>query len=281
MSGVAPASSWENMASSFRNIEGKAHSQLSEFNQFAVAAQRAASSSLSSPGGTATSSDGGPGAGRAARVGGLDPALLPAASDCSAWEAQLERRDADVTAMLRQMASLLGPLGAAAASAVEGSGGSSGALSARQRQFLTRFRTVHEELSAEHRKSRDTARSALARMRLFADYAAESDAEVGGVSGGGASDAKLLAGERASIQSSLAGVNEAIGTGENSYASLLRQKDIFEGVRQRLGDLAARLPAIDGVIDRIRRHEQRDSIVLAIVVALCMFIGFVYVMNKQ
>jgi len=116
-------------------------------------------------------------------------------------------------------------------------------------------------------------------MRLFADYA-ESDAEIGGVASGAGADSALLAKERASVQSALAGLGDAIGAAESSYASLVRQRGVFAAIRGKLGELAEKLPAVNGVIERIRRHEQRDTLVLAVVIALCMFISFVYIMNK-
>jgi len=62
--------------------------------------------------------------------------------------------------------------------------------------------------------------------------------------------------------------------------SLSSQGSVFAGVRGKLGQLGATFPVVGQVMSRINVSKQRDMIVLACVIATCMFFTVVYVMSK-
>jgi len=62
--------------------------------------------------------------------------------------------------------------------------------------------------------------------------------------------------------------------------SLHAQSALFQGVRGKLSTIGTTFPVVGKLMGRINVSKQRDMIVLACVIATCMFFTFVYVMSK-
>lgn len=68
---------------------------------------------------------------------------------------------------------------------------------------------------------------------------------------------------------------------EETKESLERQREMFESIGGKLGFLMERFPAVNKLIKDISASKHRDNIVLAFVIASCMFFTFFYVMAKR
>jgi hypothetical protein len=62
--------------------------------------------------------------------------------------------------------------------------------------------------------------------------------------------------------------------------SLFSQGSVFAGVRGKLTTLGTTFPVVGKLMSRINVSKQRDMIVLACVIATCMFFTFIYILYK-
>ena len=151
---------------------------------------------------------------------------------------------------------------------------------------LARHRDVLQEYAQEFRRL-EAAAGAAARDRaeLF------SGAAMGGGGGGGsggegapllgvavhnASGALLR--ERTQIAASANYVDDMLAQAASVSRGLMDQRRVFDGVQDKLFAVGERFPAVNGLLNAIRRKKSRDALVLSAVVAGCTVFLVVYVM---
>jgi len=64
--------------------------------------------------------------------------------------------------------------------------------------------------------------------------------------------------------------SQALGVKE----ALAQQRGVFGNVNQRVTSMSTRFPIIDTILNGIYRRKQRDVIVLAVVIAICVIIVY-------
>lgn len=84
--------------------------------------------------------------------------------------------------------------------------------------------------------------------------------------------------ERTAIQSSSITMDDVIGQADAVNRNLKEQRQVFEGVGDKLVDLASKFPVVNGLLKAISRKKSKDTIVLASVIAACLLFLIVYVM---
>lgn len=144
---------------------------------------------------------------------------------------------------------------------------------------LNRYQSVLSDFSQEYRLMRSSTRDA--RLELLSGANSSSD------NGGGSTNSEgirtrtePLFREQKGLSRSLAGTDEVITIAQHASSALKKQKATFTRAMDKLSLLAAKYPQINGVMQSIRRHRQRDVIVMAIVIAGCMCFTFVYVLLR-
>lgn len=68
--------------------------------------------------------------------------------------------------------------------------------------------------------------------------------------------------------------------GLNTRESLREQRAQFAALQGRLGGLMQKFPMINSLVHRINWRKKRDSLILAGVIAVCVFILLLYVMRS-
>eukprot|EP01006_Ploeotia_vitrea_P003408 TRINITY_DN112570_c0_g1_i1.p1 TRINITY_DN112570_c0_g1~~TRINITY_DN112570_c0_g1_i1.p1 ORF type:complete len:235 (+),score=17.66 TRINITY_DN112570_c0_g1_i1:39-707(+) len=85
-----------------------------------------------------------------------------------------------------------------------------------------------------------------------------------------------LSNERASLMKSSAAAEEVLSAAERSRQRLAFQRGIFGNISGNLSTIVGHLPGVDNIISKIQRKKSRDAIVLSVVIAICLFIVWLY-----
>lgn len=70
--------------------------------------------------------------------------------------------------------------------------------------------------------------------------------------------------------------SEAIDIALATKENLGSQRKIFKNITTRLNDLANRFPALNNLVRKIKLRKQRDAIIMATVVAICIILILIY-----
>jgi phage-related minor tail protein len=234
--------SFDELQTSFRKTEGKLYSRLAEFNQFSVKLTKASNNTSYSSSRTDT-----------------------VQQDAGYWQSEFDRRHSDITSLHSHLSDITTRLHNLASSAT---------LTDIQRNFVRRADTVLQEVHRENIRNAQTCSNTLTRLRLFQGSDDHASIEEG-------KGTQALLREESHLKSSISVVDESIDMASNSYASLVRQREILGFGLHKLTMLGEKFPQIGQVMGRISRYKQRDMIVIAIVIAVCLFMIFLYMINKR
>ena len=176
-----------------------------------------------------------------------------AQQDAGYWQSEFERRHNNLTSLQQHITEIIARLKHKA---------SQQPASDIQNSFLRRADTVHAEVQRECARNVQACNVSLVRLRLFQ-----------GARSPDTSGAQALQREQQGLVSSLGAVDEQIAMAHASKASLLRQRDTVSGSLDKLRMLGEKFPQIGRVMGAISRYQQRDTVVLALVIATCMPLG--------
>ncbi|ORY06077.1 Golgi SNAP receptor complex member 1-like protein [Basidiobolus meristosporus CBS 931.73] len=87
---------------------------------------------------------------------------------------------------------------------------------------------------------------------------------------------QLLA-ERDRIDNSSTMIDMTLEQAYSTQESLIQQKGILANAKQRMSSVTNQLPGINSLIGRIGRRKRRDTIILSIVIAVCLFLLLMYI----
>lgn len=73
-------------------------------------------------------------------------------------------------------------------------------------------------------------------------------------------------------------MDDVIGQADAVSRNLKEQRQVFEGIGDKLMNLGSKFPVVNGLLKAISRKKSRDTIVLASVIAACMLFLIVYIM---
>mmetsp|Transcript_34838 Transcript_34838/g.82653 ORF Transcript_34838/g.82653 Transcript_34838/m.82653 type:complete len:130 (-) Transcript_34838:487-876(-) len=86
--------------------------------------------------------------------------------------------------------------------------------------------------------------------------------------------------ERATIGNANSALDATLSTATEVASSLGEQRQIFEGVTNKLTTLGSKFPVVNGLLNAIRRKKSKDTIILAAVIAACTLFTIIYWLNK-
>ena len=90
------------------------------------------------------------------------------------------------------------------------------------------------------------------------------------------SETKALLAENNSINASINMVDDLLHRSAAAGDDLLHQRNVFVSTRRKLQQLGTRFPTIGSLIGSIQRRQNRETIILAFVIACCLFTIIVY-----
>lgn len=90
---------------------------------------------------------------------------------------------------------------------------------------------------------------------------------------------QTLGKERDGINKISSMANQIMATAQSSRERLQSQRGIFGNILDKSGSLINRIPMVNDIIQKIHQKKSRDLIVLSIVIALCIFLIWLYWKN--
>ena len=141
---------------------------------------------------------------------------------------------------------------------------------------LARHRDIFHDFTQEYRRLSSIVGAARDRADLLGGASGNSSsAPLMGGSGTG-----LLLRERGILDRSHAAVDQVIGQAQGVAASLTGQRQLFDAIDSKIASIGARFPIVNSLLNAIRRRKNRDNMILAGVMGVCMLLILLYWVNK-
>eukprot|EP01024_Parvocaulis_polyphysoides_P040539 TRINITY_DN36910_c0_g2_i1.p1 TRINITY_DN36910_c0_g2~~TRINITY_DN36910_c0_g2_i1.p1 ORF type:complete len:205 (+),score=39.55 TRINITY_DN36910_c0_g2_i1:164-778(+) len=145
------------------------------------------------------------------------------------------------------------------------------------RQYtLARHREILTDKMHEFKRLNDSLGAARDRSELL--FGQNSSAPLMGIQIQGANQQLLR--ERNNIASSTLAIDSVIGQAGEVSNQLNSQKQIFDGIGDKLSGLSRRFPIVNGLMNQIKRKRSRDTIILSLVIAVCIVVLIIYWLSK-
>jgi len=133
---------------------------------------------------------------------------------------------------------------------------------------LQRHRDILNDYSKEFRKTRANIQAAHDRQKLFvSSHSQETRIQINPTRG-----TELLTREQESVRNTELLVDEQIDTVLRTRESLMNQKAALKAIHSQMTTLANRFPMINSLIQRINIKKRKDSIILASIIGVCLFL---------
>lgn len=140
---------------------------------------------------------------------------------------------------------------------------------------LTRHRDILHDYQQEFRRHTSSLGASRDRVQLLRGSSDRSPL-LGGVNASGA-----LLRERGQISGANAALDEVMGTANAVAGRVGEQSRIFENIGNKVLAVGAKFPAINGIINAVRRKKSKDTIILASVIAVCTVLLLIYWISKH
>jgi Golgi SNAP receptor complex protein 1 len=140
--------------------------------------------------------------------------------------------------------------------------------------MLTRHRDILHDYTQEFRRLTATLGEARDRANLFTG-SSESAPLAGQATGA------LLLRERSNITNSNAAMDDVMGQAQEVAFNLREQRQLFSNIGDKLLSVAAKYPAVSGLLNAIRRKRSKDTLILSGVIAVCSLFTLLYWWNKR
>lgn len=142
---------------------------------------------------------------------------------------------------------------------------------------LTRHRDILHDYQQEFRRHNSSLGASRDRVHLLGGSTDKSPL-LGG-SGYNASGALLR--ERGQISGANAALDDVMGSATAVAGRVGEQSRIFENIGNKVLAVGAKFPAINGIINAVRRKKSKDTIILASVISLCTVFILIYWISKH
>jgi Golgi SNAP receptor complex protein 1 len=140
---------------------------------------------------------------------------------------------------------------------------------------LARHRDILHDFTQEYRRLSSIVGAARERADLLGGASGSSSAPLMGGGGTG-----LLLRERGILDRSHAAVDQVIGQAQGVASSLSGQRQLFDAIDSKVASIGARFPVVNSLLNAIRRRKNRDNMILAGVMGVCMLLILLYWVNK-
>ena len=147
--------------------------------------------------------------------------------------------------------------------------------------LVKRYREILFDCSADFKKTS----AAVARKREQAELFRGANTGGGGGNGGGGSNGgrdegmEHLLRERSAIGNSLRAADDVLGQAAEVQSELRTQGSSLRGAQGTMLAIAANVPGVNQLIDKIRKKRNKDDIILSGVIAFCILFTLWYVLG--
>lgn len=142
---------------------------------------------------------------------------------------------------------------------------------------LTRHRDILHDYQQEFRRHATSLGASRDRVQLL-HGSTERSSLLGGPSH---NTSGALLRERGQISGANSALDEVMGTATAVAGRVNEQSRIFENVGNKVLAVGAKFPAINGVINAVRRKKSKDTIILASVISVCTVFILIYWISKH
>jgi len=138
-------------------------------------------------------------------------------------------------------------------------------------ETMRRCQNLFHQFSADFERTKEKIEKKSKRAQLLGSKHDGKNSSLAGIR-----PHEALEKERDSLFSSLGIVDSLIERGQTAMDELKSQRGIFGRVRGTLGALGQQFPQANNLIKMIQDKQNRDTVILAFVIASCMFFTFMY-----
>mmetsp|Transcript_34186 Transcript_34186/g.107783 ORF Transcript_34186/g.107783 Transcript_34186/m.107783 type:complete len:187 (+) Transcript_34186:273-833(+) len=135
--------------------------------------------------------------------------------------------------------------------------------------LLKRYREILFDYKSEFRKLSSTIAKKKERADLLSGGGRGGGIGAGGDGGDGVGMRHLYA-EQNSINSSMHTAGQTLDQASGARDSLRRQREMLSGAGGTLQDLASQFPAVNQIIESIRRRRTRENVVMGLAISSCV-----------
>lgn len=132
-----------------------------------------------------------------------------------------------------------------------------------------------QEYAEEHRRLTRDAEEARERERLLGRHAGR-----GSSSNPDESEEMRLIRERARIAGSTSAVEDIISVAQNTARELFSQRGLLQNAGSKLMTMSSRFPVLNNLVLAIKRKKNKDTMILAAVIAACTTFVLLYYLSK-
>jgi len=141
---------------------------------------------------------------------------------------------------------------------------------------IQRHRDILQDYHMEFQRVQTNIRSRIEREQLFSSSAKASDRKESTSFNNHRNDDDPYLSEHEHIRSSDRLLDQHISIAISAKESLLGQRGGLHGISKKLHQLSKRYPAINSVMQKINWRKKRDTIIIATVISVCLFLMFIY-----
>nr|AFK36577.1 unknown [Medicago truncatula] len=145
---------------------------------------------------------------------------------------------------------------------------------------LTRHQEIYQDLTQEFYRLRSNLRAKQEHASLLDDFKELDRTRLDLEEGGGSEQQNLLK-ERASISRSTGQMDTVISQAQATLGALVFQRSTFGGINSKLSNVSSRLPTVNTILSAIKRKKSMDTIILALVGSVCVFLIFIYWLTSK
>lgn len=144
---------------------------------------------------------------------------------------------------------------------------------------LQRHQEILKDHTNEFHKTRATVEGQLTRERLLGSSTSSTTTATSrnGLNGGRSNADLSLLKEHESIHSSEILIDEQINVAMRTRDTLRGQRSAMKSIQKQLNTLANTFPLLNSVMHRINVKKRKDSIIIALVIGICLFLLLIYI----
>jgi Golgi SNAP receptor complex protein 1 len=151
------------------------------------------------------------------------------------------------------------------------------------RVLAQRHADILQDFVEEYKRLNSLAAFERSRVDLLGGGAQSGNSSIlGGESSqpGNGTAKGLLLRERGALDRAHSGIDNVVAQAYGVASGLSQQRQLFQGIDSRLGILGAKFPAMNSVLNAIRRKKNRDAVILSSVAGFLFVLMFVYWVRK-
>ena len=141
---------------------------------------------------------------------------------------------------------------------------------------LARHRDILHDFTQEYKRLSNIAGAARDRADLLGSSMKGGSASNAGTN----STTGLLLRERSTLDRSSSAIDTVVAQAYGVASHLGQQRQLFDALDSKLTSLGAKFPVVNSILNAVRRRKNRENVILASVMAVCVLLILIYWSRK-